>query len=335
MKEPLFYELEGFYQYVKGDLLYKIAHSNFSLSDCEDGIAAISESVAFRGKIHKKGHTDIVRSYIVMGNLYNLMEDIHRVNKDYDKAESCLSKALEYYEKALVMRQKLSLKANHIDIPQILVNIGTIWNERGRLLQEKDRRAGKRSPNEIALVHFRKAEKFFEDALEMDSRLKLDGLYGTSVKLINLGDLQKNLREYDKAIENFAKALEIRRALKGDHKDTVLAIYRLGTTTQSKGNFKDAAHYFKEAFEMEERLPENYHTRVRYDIRKYLPMAYKMWANKEKDKSEGQRIKAEREGLEKKFKELVSLLSLVRSNLLRRIQSSHRKFCIDASPFRS
>lgn len=307
-KDNFLNEIDGWYQYVKADLLYKIARSSFSISDCISGVDAVQKSIEMREKLHPGGHSDTVRSYINAGNLYNMMEDIHRVNEHEDETERCLGTALEYYMKASEVRLRLSNGRAHIDLPQILVNIGTIWNERGRLIQERERQAGRRALNETARTCFKKAEEFFEKSLAMEVELKLDGLFETSVKYINLGDLQRNIQENEKALDSFAKALEIRRVLKGDHKDTVLTLYRLAVSYQNIRDYKSASLYYKEAFEMEERLPDNYHSSVRFDIRRYLPGAYMMWARKEKDEEEAIRIDKEREDLEKRFQELVSCI---------------------------
>ena len=290
--------LFALYYYAKGDIQYKIIQSSFSVAECEAAIETVEKSMEIRQRLHPEGHTDIIRSYIVIGNCYNIMEDIHRTNKAFDRTEPCLAKALDFYTKALEMRERLSHLKLHIDMPQILSNIGTIWYERGRLSQGKE--------NEKAMGFFKQAETFFQRSLEAEKELKLDGLYQSSVKLINLGDLQNKINEFDKALDNFEKALEIRKELKGDHKHTVLVMYRIAVTNQNKKNFANAARYYKDAFEMEERLPDDAHTAVRFDIRKYLVIAYKYWARQVGDKNERKRINQEREELEKLFKELVS-----------------------------
>ena len=297
--------LYGLYHYVRGEVLYRMIRVNFSLPDCETARDSLEKSIAIRERLEEGGSTDIVRSYINLGNIYNITEDIHRRNENFDETEPFLKKALDAYDKALELRKKLSPNGLHVDLPQIQSNIGTIWNERGLLLQIKDRRAGRRDENKEALECFKKAEEYFKQSLEAEKELKLDGLYETSVKLVNMGDVQRYIKKPEEAVESLSKALELRRIFKGDHEDTVLVLYRLGNISMDMEKFKEAAGYYMEAFEMDERLPEDFHSAVRKQIRQYLIIAYQMWGHRA-GREESKRIKRETKELEKRIKELVS-----------------------------
>ena len=304
-RKKQFDHLHGLYHYVRGEVLYRMIRVNFSLSDCETAQDSLEKSIGIRERLEPGGSTDIVRSYISLGNIYNITEDIHRKNKNFDKTEPFLEKALEIYTKALELRKKLSPSGFHVDLPQIQSNIGTIWNERGLLLQGRGRRFVIFSDNRKAREYFTKAEEYFRQSLETEEELKLSGLYETSVKLVNMGDAQRYLEKFEEAIESLLKALELRRMFKGDHENTVLVLYRLGTVSMEMQKFKEAAGYYKEAVEMDERLPEDFHSAVRKQIRHYLIRAYEKWGRREGGE-ESRRIKGEREELEKKIKELVS-----------------------------
>ena len=297
--------LRGLHNYARGEVLYRMIRANHSLSDCQAAVESVKECIEIRERLDEDCNTDTIRSYISLGNIYNVMEDSHRRNENFGETESCLDKALEAYNKGYEMRLKLSPPDGlHVDMPQIQSNIGTIWMQRGVLLRMMDRRAGRYEENQRALEHFKEAEKWFQDSLKTEEQLKLDGLYETSVKLVNLGDLQRNVKKHGEAMKTLLKALEIRKILKGDHEDVVLVLYRLGSISTEMQEFKEAARYYKEAFEMDNRLPVNFHSAVRKEIRIYLIGAYQLWGHQ--DKNESGRIGEERRDLEKKIKDLVS-----------------------------
>ena len=298
--------LYGLYHFARGEVLYRMVRVNFSLADCEAAVKSLEKSIEIRKRLSQDGSTELIRSFVNLGNIYNITEDVHRKNENFGETEKYLEMALDTYKQAREMRSRLSPNGPHIDLPQIESNIGTIWNERGLLLQILDRRAHRYGVNETAIGHFRKAETWFRKSLETEKNLKLDGLYETSVKLVNLGDVQRYMKKRGDAIETLNKALNIRKMFKGDHEDTVIVLYRLGTISMDMEEFKEAARYYKEAFEMDERLPENYHSAVRKEIRKYLVTAYKMWGSRDREQS--QRINRERKDLEKKIASLVSCL---------------------------
>ena len=301
--------LYGLYHFARGEVLYRMVRVNFSLADCEAAAKSLEKSIEIRKRLSQDGSTELIRSFMSLGNIYNITEDVHRKNENFGETEKYLEMALDTYNQALEMRLKLSPSGLHIDLPQIESNIGTIWNERGLLLQVLDRRAGMDVVSERAIEQFRKAENWFRQSLETEKKLKLDGLYETSVKLVHLGDVQRYMKKRGDAIETLNKALNIRKMFKGDHEDTVIVLYRLGNISTDMEEFKEAARYYKEAFEMDERLPENVHSAEKKDIRKYLISAYKKWSSI--DRAESERIDRERKDLEKKIESMVSFLYLL------------------------
>ena len=296
--------LYGLYHFARGEVLYRMVRVNFSLADCEAAVKSLEKSIEIRERRSQDGSTELIRSFMNLGNIYNIIEDVHHKNENFGETEKYLEMALDTYSQALDMRLRLSLCGPHKDLPQIENNIGTIWYERGSLMQRLDRRAHRYGVTERALENFKEAENWFKQSLETEKNLKLDGLYETSVKLVNLGDVQRHMKKREDAIETLNKALNIRKMSKGDHEDTVIVLYRLGNISMDMEEFKEAARYYKEAFEMDERLPENYHSAFRKDIRRYLISAYKMWSSI--DRAESERIDRERKDLEKKIESIVS-----------------------------
>eukprot|EP00794_Sanderia_malayensis_P004385 gene4385-4969_t len=207
-------------------------------------ITASRIGLTLREKLYPDGHTDLVHSYITTGNGYNMKKDLcEKKSKEWRES---VKLALEYYEKALEISRHIYKSDLHFDVPQIYENIGTIQHQ-----YEK----------------YDDAERSFKKALEIEKEMKLDGLFNTTTKLVNLGALYQRLRKGDEAFECYRKATEIRKSLKGPHKDTVLTIYRMAEIKRLVGNFSEAVEYYKEAFEMEETLPSNYHSSVREKIR--------------------------------------------------------------------
>ena len=298
--------LYGLYHFARGEVLYRMVRVNLSLADCEAAVKSLEKSIEIRERLSQDGSTELIRSFVNLGNIYNITEDVHRKNKNFVEAKKYLDMSLDIYNQALEMRLNLSPNGPHIDLPQIESSIGTIWSERGVLMQIMGGRAGMEVESEGVIEHFRTAENWFRQSLETEEKLKLDGLYETSVKLVNLGDVQRYMKKREDAIETLNKALNIRKMFKGDHEDTVIVLYRLGTISMDMEEFKEAARYYKEAFEMDERLPENVHSSFRKEIRKYLISAYKMWSSI--DRAESERIDRERKDLEKKIESMVSYL---------------------------
>ncbi|XP_065063384.1 uncharacterized protein LOC135689943 isoform X2 [Rhopilema esculentum] len=296
-KHRQYSQLEALFLYTLGDILYRVIHSNMSLEDCQLAIESLESSLNILKQVFpaSQGHIDIVRAYVNLGNIYNILEDIFRKKEMFDDIDEALDKALDCYNKALKMREHLSEGRLHIDTPQIIQNIGSVWYERARI---------EKMYGEDFTTSSRMAEEYLKQALQMEKDLDLYGLYRTSSKLVNLGDLYKLEGKHDKSFEFLLEALEIRRSMKGKHKDTVLVIYRLAITKHTMKEYAEAVRYYKEAFEMEESLPEDLHSAIRMDIRKYLMTAYERWQALESNEAEKIRIGREFEETKERILQL-------------------------------
>ena len=303
LRNDQFYQLQGLYNFVKGEVLHKMACSYFSLTECESAITYLEKSKDIRKRLYPNGHTDIVRSAISLGNVYDTMQYIHSTYKSYHEMELCLMNAIAIYREALDLLQNLSPSGVHADMWKIQSNIGKIWYEHGRLLKLQ----GGQSEDELALVPFIIAEQYLRQSLETENELELHGLYDTSVTLVCLGELQVSIKQHEGAITTLENALEIRKILKGNHRDTVIVMFKLGKALVDAENFRRASQYYKEAFEMEEKLRHDCHSNLRYEIRNELMYAYEMWARVDGDPEEVQRINKERKEIEEVLKKLVSL----------------------------
>jgi len=71
--------------------------------------------------------------------------------------------------------------------------------------------------------------------------------------------------------------------------------------------FKEAAEYYKEAFEMDERLPKDFHSAMRKQIRQCLVSAYQSWSSQMEEQyniEEAEQLTRDRVEVEKRIKQL-------------------------------
>ena len=295
-------QLYGLFYFVKGEVLNKMARSCSSLIECNNAIEYLNKSLTIRLQLNPFGHEDIAKSYLSLGRIYDTMQDIHSDNKSNEDIEECLKASLDVCKKGLKMVQKLSTSGVHVDFRKINQNIGKLYNDRGKLIQGK----GGQAEDKIASKYFAKAEKFLRISLETDSNLEVLGLSDTSVSFEILGELQMNTERLEEAVVNLTKALEIRKKLKVDHSDILCIVLKLGQVSLQMENFRDAVQFYKEAFELKERVPPKCHSQFRYEIQNGLMYAYRMLGETSKDPQETERINEEREEIENWLKQLVS-----------------------------
>ena len=172
-----------------------------------------------------KVDTNLARCYNAMGNCYYGL----------DKPQ----KALEYYTKALKMQEKLSGGSErHHDVPMYKNQIGAVYEDQGeydkavecykdalKLLEELEITRYEDDAlfcRNLANVYVR--QKKFTEAVELaqkayNIRSKRSGNHPDTVRSIfQLGVIQANLREFEKALDLFRKAWEMEKLLvPGNH----------------------------------------------------------------------------------------------------------------------
>ena len=102
-----------------------------------------------------KSHTSITICLNAIGNCHN------RLGEPDD--------ALKYYARAYQMREELSGSVNHFDMPLFKGQIGTAYEEKGRIC----RRAGQ---DDEASKQLRKAIEQYQEALQLANELKIPGM---------------------------------------------------------------------------------------------------------------------------------------------------------------
>ena len=243
--------VDALHSYTKGDLLYMIAKGNQSIENIRQGINAVEHSIVMRESLFQRGHTDLVRSYFALGNFYNMFGDLSGEGSTQQKDKWKM--ALKYYNKAWKMRTSLTKSELHLDLPNLLQSIATIYNNVG---------------------NNGKAIKFYKKALDIEKKLKVDGFYNTAVIKANVANCYRDMNKMNEAIEYAFDSLDIRKRLSGKHPDTVRSLYLVAVLFHCKGDYKEAINYYKEAFEMEEGLEPEHHSWHRMDIRRDMLFAF-------------------------------------------------------------
>ena len=79
----------------------------------------------------------------------------------------------------------------------------------------------------------------------------------TATILNNLSNNHRDLGEF-KAAEEYAKeALDIRRELLADHRDTVKSLFDLGMALKANGKFREAKDFLEQSKTMQEKVVNN------------------------------------------------------------------------------
>ena len=152
-----------------------------------------------------------------------------------------LSRAMEYYQKALSIRQHI-LPADHPDIANSYNNIGDIFHFQNKCEQ--------------ALDYFLKALKINTDHF---------GYFNDNVatNYNNIGGVYNTMRDYDNAINNYKKALDIRLKLYGNSNVKVANTYNnIGVALHYKQKYDEALDYYQKALNIRLENLDKYHPDV-------------------------------------------------------------------------
>ena len=171
--------------------------------------------------------TNVARCYNALGNCYYGL----------DRPE----KALEFYSKALKMREELSGSDYHYDMPVYKNQIGTVHEHKGE---------------------YEEAVKCYKDALELLEKLKCLGYEDEALFRRNLANVYVRQEKYKEAGEEAKKAVKIRLKILGNHPDTVRSIFQQGLIQANLKAYDKALDFFLEAWEMEKLLGVGNHSAV-------------------------------------------------------------------------
>ena len=227
---------QGLYLYFEGEIY-------FQYRDYQKAIESLESSLdIMEGEL--KLDTNLARCYNTLGNCY------------YGLGRP--EKALEFYNKALKMREELSGCDYHYDMAVYRNQIGLVHEDKGE---------------------FKEAVECYKDALELLKELKCLGNEDEALFRRNLANVYVRQEKYKEAEEEAKKAFKIRLEILGNHPDTVRSIFQLGLIQANLKVYDKALDLFLEAWEMEKLLGAGNHSAVWrliikgvFDMHKFLKM---------------------------------------------------------------
>ena len=202
---------QGLYLYFQGEIYYQNR-------DYQEAIKCLESSLdLMEGPLTLD--TNLARCYNALGNCY------------YGLGRP--EKALEFYNKALKMREELSGSDYHYDMPVYKNQIGTVHEDKGE---------------------YEEAVKCYKDALELLEELKCLGYEDEALFRRNLANVYVRQEKYKEAEEEAKKAFKIRLKILGNHPDTVRSLFQLGVIQANVATYDKALDFFLKAWKMEKLL---------------------------------------------------------------------------------
>ena len=235
---------QGLYLYFEGEIYYQNRDYHKAIECLESSLDLMEGPL--------KLDTNLARCYNALGNCY------------YGLGRP--EKALEFYNKALKMREELSGSDYHYDMPVYKNQIGTVHEDKGE---------------------YEEAVKCYKDALELLEELKCLGYEDEALFRRNLANVYVRQEKYKEAEEEAEKAFKIRHKILGNHPDTVRSIFQLGVIQANLETYDKALDFFLKAWKMEKLLGAGNQSAVWrriikgvFDMHKFLK---KKGAEKEKE----------------------------------------------------
>ena len=243
---------QGLFKYFEGEI-------HCQRRDYKKALECLQSSLDLTEELLKVD-TNLARCYNAMGNCYYGL----------DKPQ----KALEFYTKALKMRQELSEGSeSHYDMPVYKNQIGMVHEDQGE---------------------YDKAVECYKDALRLLEELKITGYEDEALFCRNLANVYVRQKQFTEAGELAEKAYHIRNKRLGNHPDTVRSIFQLGVIQANLREFKKALDLFRKAWEMEKLLDPGNHSAVWKLIINGVNDMCDFLDRKEREKNEKEKTRLER-----------------------------------------
>jgi len=188
-----------------------------------------------------KSHTSITRCLNAIGNCHNRLGEP--------------DEALKYYTRAYQMREELSGSVNHFDMPLFKGQIGTAYEEKGRIC----RRAGQ---DDEASKQFRKAIEQYQEALQLAKELKIPGMLNTALYNRNIANAYAWLKEDREAYQPAKNGYKIRKDILGNHPWTARSAFQMAEICRRLEDYDEAKEFYEEAWEIEKSLGQGNHSEV-------------------------------------------------------------------------
>ena len=202
---------QGLYLYFQGEIYYQNRDYQKAIECLESSLDRMEGPLTL--------DTNVARCYNALGNCY------------YGLGRP--EKALEFYNKALKMREELSGSDYHYDMPVYKNQIGTVHEDKGE---------------------YEEAVKCYKDALELLEKLKCLGYEDEALFRRNLANVYVRQEKYKEAEEEAEKAFKIRHKILGNHPDTVRSLFQLGVIQANLETYDKALDFFLKAWKMEKLL---------------------------------------------------------------------------------
>ena len=186
-------------------------------------------------------HTSITRCLNAIGNCHSKLGEA--------------DEAIKYYERAYKMRKELSGSMNHFDMPLFKGQIGTAHEEKGRI-------SLKAGQEEEASKYFRKAIKYYQEALELAKELKVPGMLNTALYNRNIANAHAWLGENKEAYQPAKNGYDIRKDILGNHPWTARSAFQMAEICRRLKNYGEAKKFYQEAWEIEKSLAQGNHSEV-------------------------------------------------------------------------
>ena len=210
---------KGLYLHQEGEIYYGNLDYSRSLESLELSLTFTEELL--------KADTELARCYNAIGNCH------YHLGKPME--------ALEFYNKAYQMQEKLAGSEYHLDMPMYKNQIGTVYESQGG---------------------YDKAVESYRSALSLLEELKLSGFQDEAYFQRNLANALMFQKKYKEAIEPSDKAYKIRMEILGNHPLTVRSIFQRAVLQANFKEYKKALKLFLEAWEMEKTLEAGNHSEV-------------------------------------------------------------------------
>ena len=208
---------KGLYLHSEGDILWRNRDYKKALQSLESSLTLSEELL--------KEHADIARCYNAIGNCLSSLNQP--------------MKALEFYQKAYKMQEKLSGSEHHLDMVMYKNQIGTGYE---------------------GLGDYEKAVEYYRGALKLLKELKLSGFWDEAYFCRNLANALMHQKKISEAVEPADRAYEIRMKLLKNHPLTVQSIFQRAVVQANLADFEKALQLFHEAWEMEKSLGVGNHS---------------------------------------------------------------------------
>ena len=221
--------------------------------------------------------------------LYNNMAGVYKAQGEYEKA-------LEYYGKALAIRERV-LGTDHPDTAATYNNMALVFRAQGeyekaleyygKALATRERVLGPEHPdtattyNNMALVYraqgeYKKALEYYGKALVISERVLGTEHPSTAAMYNNMAVVYRAQGEYEKALDYYGKALAIsKRVLGPEHPDTATTYNNIAGVFRTQGEYEKAMEYYERALivrkmKLGEAHPYTQDTRLAVQIMKLL-----------------------------------------------------------------